>query len=81
MNRQAQAVIMLLFGGAILRATFTDLYLRYVKEGLRPFLIVAGALLVASAIMTLWYDLRPSPPPDGAEHGDGHGDAHAHHRS
>ena len=88
MNRQAQAVIMLLLGGAVLRTTFTDTYLRYVKEGLRPFLIVAGALLVAAAVMTLWYDLRGSRPgatdatPDD-EHGktgdgDGHGHGHGH---
>jgi uncharacterized repeat protein (TIGR03943 family) len=58
-NRQAQAVVLLLVGGAILRASLTDLYLRYVKEGLRPFLIAAGVLLVAAAVATLWYELRP----------------------
>jgi uncharacterized repeat protein (TIGR03943 family) len=68
-NRQAQAVIMLLFGGAILKAGFTDLYLRYVKEGLRPFLLAAGFLLVAGAVMTLWYEFRR---PAGR-------DEHAHH--
>ena len=47
MNRQAQAVVMLLLGGAVLKASLGDLYLRYVKEGLQPFLIGAGALLVA----------------------------------
>jgi uncharacterized repeat protein (TIGR03943 family) len=57
-NRQAQAVVMLLLGGAVLRASLTDMYLRYVKEGLRPFLIAAGAVLVATAVMTLWYELR-----------------------
>ncbi len=67
MNKQAQAVIMLLFGGAVLKASLSDLYLRYVKEGLRPFLIAAGALLVAAAVLTLWYDLR------------GRADAHGHH--
>ena len=41
-NRQAQAVVLLLLGGAVLKASFTDMYLRYVKEGLRPFLIAAG---------------------------------------
>ncbi|MEV4349398.1 TIGR03943 family protein [Actinoplanes sp. NPDC049596] len=61
MSKLTQAVVMLLFGGAILRASFTDLYLRYVKEGLRPFLIGAGLLLVAAAVMTLWYTLRSSP--------------------
>jgi uncharacterized repeat protein (TIGR03943 family) len=73
-NRQAQAVVMLLFGGAVLKASLTDMYLRYVKEGLRPFLIAAGLLLVAAAVMTLWHDLRaPRAEPDD----DGHG--HAHH--
>ncbi|MEV4639982.1 TIGR03943 family protein [Actinoplanes sp. NPDC049548] len=71
MNRQAQAVIMLLFGGAILKAGVGDLYLRYVKEGLRPFLIGAGLLLVAAGIMTLWYELRPRPAVTD-EHGHDH---------
>jgi uncharacterized repeat protein (TIGR03943 family) len=57
-NRQAQAVVLLLLGGAVLRASVTDLYLRYVKEGLRPYLIVAGVVLVVAAVMTLWYELR-----------------------
>ena len=69
MNRQAQAVVMFLFGGAILRASLTDVYLRYVKEGLRPFLIAAGALLVVAAVMTLWYDLRGRAAHTGDDHG------------
>ncbi|WP_328467770.1 TIGR03943 family protein [Actinoplanes sp. NBC_00393] len=58
MNRQAQAVVLFLFGGAILKASLSDLYLRYVKEGLRPFLIAAGVALVATAVATLWYERR-----------------------
>ncbi|MEU4165082.1 TIGR03943 family protein [Actinoplanes sp. NPDC026670] len=58
MTRITQAVVMLLFGGAIIRSTVTDTFLRYVKEGLRPFLLGAGILLVTAAIMTIWYDLR-----------------------
>ncbi|NJP34789.1 TIGR03943 family putative permease subunit [Micromonospora thermarum] len=86
MNRQAQAVVLLLLGGAVIRACFTDLYLNYVKEGLRPFLIAAGVLLVAAAVMTLWYELRPVPR--AAATGDGPGqpearagghDDHDHH--
>jgi uncharacterized repeat protein (TIGR03943 family) len=60
MNRQAQAVVLLLLGGAVLKASFTDMYLRYVKEGLRPFLIASAILLLAVAVMTLVYDLRPA---------------------
>jgi len=82
-NKQAQAVIMLLFGGAILKASLSDLYLRYVKEGLRPFLIAAGVLLVAAAALTLWYDLRGRSAAHGHDHGDGAADGddghgHAH---
>ncbi|WP_407653648.1 TIGR03943 family putative permease subunit [Actinoplanes oblitus] len=73
-----QAVIMLLFGGAIIKATVTDVFLRYVKEGLRPFLLLAGILLVAAAIMTMWYDLRAGPGGPGADPGPGHGDGDGH---
>ncbi|RGC65601.1 hypothetical protein C5N14_28065 [Micromonospora sp. MW-13] len=85
MNRQAQAVVLLLLGGAVVRASVTDLYLRYVKEGLRPFLIAAGLVLVATAVTTLWYELRPPAtgehePGDGpGEHGHEPGDGAGHH--
>jgi uncharacterized repeat protein (TIGR03943 family) len=77
-NRQAQAVLLLLFGGAILKASMTDLYLRYVKEGLRPFLLVAGAALIVAAVMTLWYDLRPARAVQTHPQ-EGHDDGHGHH--
>jgi uncharacterized repeat protein (TIGR03943 family) len=73
-NRQAQAVILLLVGGAVLRTSLTDLYLRYVKQGLRPLLIAAGLLLVIAAVMTLWYELRGKG--EQHAHDDGHGHAH-----
>lgn len=88
MNKQAQGVVLLLLGGAVVKASVTDMYLRYVKEVLQPFLIAAGLLLIAAAIMTLWHDLRrrstpiPAEPPIVAD-GDGHDDhghgGHAHH--
>lgn len=53
MNKAAQGVVMLLVGGAALRTGMTDLYLRYIKEGVRPFLIAAGVFLVVIAIATL----------------------------
>lgn len=90
MNRQAQGVVLLLLGGAVLKASFTDMYLRYVKEGLRPFLIASAILLIVAAVMTLLHDLRPAarrsgggaPPDDHQQgHGDpdhGHDDDHGH---
>ncbi|MEW2285212.1 TIGR03943 family protein [Streptomyces sp. NPDC047841] len=58
MNRQAQAAVLFLLGGALLHAGTTDLYLRYVKAGLRPLLLAAGAVLIAAALATAWYERR-----------------------
>jgi putative membrane protein len=52
-NRQAQGVVLFVVGGAVLWASLTDLYLRYVKAGLRPLLVVAGVVLIAAAIATV----------------------------
>lgn len=93
MNRQAQAVVLLLLGGSVLKASLTDVHLRYVKEGLRPFLIAAGAALVVAAVMTLAQELVRRDAvaggpvghdhgPAGGGHGEGNGpadDGHGHH--
>ncbi|MET9012977.1 TIGR03943 family putative permease subunit [Streptomyces olivaceoviridis] len=69
MNRQAQAAVLFLLGGALLHAGTTDLYLRYVKAGLRPLLLASGAVLIAAALATAWYERRrdrerhPHPEP------------------
>jgi len=85
MNREAQGVVLLLVGGAILRASVTDMYLRYVRAGLRPLLILAGIVLIITALATFWYEFksrkaaRPEPEHargDGHEHGRGHGHGH-----
>ncbi|SCE96366.1 TIGR03943 family protein [Micromonospora viridifaciens] len=73
MNRASQAVVMFFLGGAILRASVTDLYLRYVKQGLRPFLIAAGTLLVITAIVALLQELRHLNRPEAGPEDDGHG--------
>ncbi|GAA0271760.1 TIGR03943 family putative permease subunit [Cryptosporangium japonicum] len=58
MNREAQSIVLLLIGGALLRLTvFSDVYLRYVKPGLRWYLVAAGAVLVVAGAITLWRDL------------------------
>lgn len=68
---------MLFLGGAVLRATLTDVYLRYVKQVLQPFLIVAGVLLVVAAVMTLLYEFRERRRADDRSD-DGGGDGHHH---
>ncbi|MBL1085711.1 TIGR03943 family protein [Streptomyces actinomycinicus] len=58
MNRQAQAAVLFLLGGALLHAGTTDLYLRYVKAALQPLLLASGAVLVVAALATAWYERR-----------------------
>ncbi|MGW1211402.1 TIGR03943 family putative permease subunit [Streptomyces sp. NPDC002499] len=72
MNRQAQAAVLFLTGAALLHAGFTDLYLRYVKAGLQPLLLLAGVVLIAAALATVWYEWR------GRKQGEGAGEADAH---
>ncbi|NBM16851.1 TIGR03943 family protein [Streptomyces sp. GC420] len=74
MRRGAQTMVLLLVGAGVLRITlFGDLYLRYVKEGLRPYLIVAGVLLVVLGLTCLVRDRRGAPGAGGA---DDHGRSH-----
>ncbi|MEU3839292.1 TIGR03943 family protein [Streptomyces sp. NPDC028635] len=58
MNRQAQAVVMFLVGAVLVHSGCTDLYLRYVKAGLRPLLLAAGAVFMAAAAAAVWYEVK-----------------------
>jgi uncharacterized repeat protein (TIGR03943 family) len=78
-NREAQGIVLFVFGGAVLHAGLTDEYLRYVRAGLRPYLLVAGVVLIIAAVATLWYELRPAARAARAkqsEPDDGHGHSH-----
>jgi uncharacterized repeat protein (TIGR03943 family) len=81
-NRQAQAAVLFLVGAAVLKAGSSDLYLRYVKAGLRPLLLGAGVVLIVTAIATVWYELRQGRAHregrDDKAQDDGHDDAHGH---
>ncbi len=45
------------------RPGLTDLYLRYVKAGLRPLLLAAGVVLIMAAVATVWYERRAGVKP------------------
>ncbi|CAM5386318.1 TIGR03943 family putative permease subunit [Streptomyces purpurascens] len=68
MNRLAQSALLFLLGATLLHAGVTDLYLRYVKAGLRPLVLLAGVVLIATAAATLWYERRGT----GHEHDHHH---------
>ncbi|QGV77690.1 TIGR03943 family putative permease subunit [Streptomyces ficellus] len=95
MRRHVQAVLLLLTGAAVLHISLlSQVYLRYVKEGLRPFLVASAVLLLALGVVAavrdgLPFAARPDhsePDEDDAGDGDEHGggDEHEHghdHRS
>ncbi|WP_328749069.1 TIGR03943 family protein [Streptomyces sp. NBC_00285] len=83
MNRQAQSAVLFVLGAALLHAGLTDLYLRYVKAGLRPLVLAAGIVLIVTALATAWYEWRPKRHRTDHEDGpqgdhDGH-DGHEEH--
>lgn len=80
MSREAQSLLVTLLGAAALRLALTDVYLRYVKEGLRPFLLIAGALLVLIGVVSLGRDVvvRRNSDERVAEAEEHAGHDHAH---
>ncbi|MFN8169353.1 MAG: TIGR03943 family protein [Candidatus Nanopelagicales bacterium] len=75
-TRDVGGVLLVLIGGAILRISVGDVYLRYVKESLRPWLLASGAILVLLGLLTLldvWRASRAAPAT--ADAGDATADA------
>jgi uncharacterized repeat protein (TIGR03943 family) len=76
-KRTAQVLLLVLTGlGLLHTALFTDLYLRYVKEGLRPLLIVSGALLLLLGLAHAALDRSPGRA-EKHDHEHGHGHDHS----
>ncbi|WP_371661145.1 TIGR03943 family protein [Streptomyces sp. NBC_00280] len=83
MRRYGSAVLLLLTGGAVLRiALFSELYLRYVQEGLRPYLVVSGGVLVllgvAAAAVARGRGEDEQHDDDDEQHDDDDGHEHEH---
>jgi uncharacterized repeat protein (TIGR03943 family) len=92
-RRPLQITLLALSGGGLLHiALFTDLYLRYVKEGMRPLLIASGVVLILLALADAvsyrrryadddHLDDQPEEHPDEhPDHGDS-GSGHEHDHS
>ncbi|SEQ62012.1 TIGR03943 family protein [Lentzea xinjiangensis] len=73
MRRETQNILLILLGGALLKISFSGLYLRYVQKGLLPLLIAAGAIMIGLALFAIVRDIRRGQAVD-----DGHGHGHAH---
>jgi uncharacterized repeat protein (TIGR03943 family) len=79
-RKYGSAALLLLVGAAVLRVSlFSELYLRYVQAGLRPYLIASGALLALLGLVRGALTARAAR--EGADKADGRGQlehAHAH---
>ncbi len=78
-------MLLLLTGGAVLRISlFSELYLRYVQVGLRPYLVVSGVVLVVLGVVAAAAVARGSGEDehehehDQAQDHDDHGHSHSH---
>ncbi|HJP73472.1 MAG TPA: TIGR03943 family protein [Pseudonocardiaceae bacterium] len=74
-GREAQNILLLLVGGALLKITLNGTYLRYVKPAVEPWVLTAGVVMVALAVIAIIADIRAARPP--AVHTDPHGHSHA----
>ncbi|MFI2434831.1 TIGR03943 family putative permease subunit [Streptomyces sp. NPDC018693] len=65
MRRPVQALLLVLSGLGLLRATLvTDVYLRYVKEGMRPLLVASGIVLLLLGLTEGWSSYRAKAASD-----------------
>lgn len=87
MRRHVQTALLLLTGSAVLHISLlSQVYLRYVKESLRPFLIASAVLLLVLGVVSAVRDGLPFAPrretdaevADKVDDGHGHGHAHGH---
>lgn len=83
MRRETQNILLVLLGGALLKISLNDTFLRYVKAPLQPLLIVSGVLMLLLAGVSIVTDIRKARQgaqtptaacePHGHHHGGGHG--------
>ena len=84
MRRDVQAVILILVGGAILRISVGDTFLNYVKESMRPWLLLSGVTLVVLGVLALIDVIRrarrgeTTEEPDPHDPVDDEGHSHVH---
>lgn len=73
MRRETQNILLVLLGGALLKISFSGLYLRYVQKGLLPLLIAAGTIMIGLAVFAIVRDIRR-----GKAEADDHDHEHSH---
>jgi uncharacterized repeat protein (TIGR03943 family) len=73
-RRELHALILALVGGTLLRLALTGDYARYVKVGVRPYLVIAALVILVVAAGSLLPRFRPGHDHhEHDHHGHGHG--------
>lgn len=73
MRRETQNILLVLLGGALLKIGIDGDYLRYVKPSQLPWLLAAGAVMVALGVIAIVRDIRAGRALATHDHGHGHG--------
>jgi uncharacterized repeat protein (TIGR03943 family) len=71
-KRELHGLVLALVGGTLLKLALTGDYRRYVKPGVRPYLIVAAIVLLAIGAATLWQAVARRESTDDHGHHHGH---------
>jgi uncharacterized repeat protein (TIGR03943 family) len=75
-KRHLAGLIVTFVGAAILQVAASDTYLRFVRPGMRPLLLVAGTVLVLLAVVDVFADTkRPTGVDPDDDTGDSPGDS------
>ncbi|MFF7883550.1 TIGR03943 family putative permease subunit [Streptomyces sp. NPDC020794] len=78
MKRPFQVTLLVLSGLGLLHASlFTDLSLRFVKEGMRPMLVASGVLLLVLGVAEAWSNQKPGSADATDSHDQDHGHDHS----
>ncbi|SDK28540.1 TIGR03943 family protein [Lentzea albidocapillata subsp. violacea] len=72
MRRETQNILLVLLGGALLKISFSGLYLRYVQKSLLPLLIAAGVIMIGLALFAIVQDIRRGKAASDADHEHSH---------
>ena len=78
MKRHLAGLIVTFVGATLMQIAASDTYLRFVRPGMRPLLLIAGAVLVIFAVIDVFAESNRSPK-SATAHGDPRvGDSHGH---
>jgi putative membrane protein len=80
-NRDAQSILLVLIGAAITRITVDNTFLQYVRAGLRPWLLIAGVVLIVVGLTALARENLPRLKSNRSRQSnrDGESDTDSHH--